>query len=103
MSSQGRRHFLGNALGALGLPLVAEPALALASKLNPADPQAAALGYVEIASKVDTKRFASYKPGQNCANCALIRLQYGFYRPCQLFPKNLVSAKGWCSAWAKVP
>ena len=102
MSGCGRRDFLGKAvLGALGLPLLVEPAQALATKLDPADPAAAAVGYVEKAASADAKRFPSYKPGQNCANCALIMLQYSPYRPCRLFPGKMVNANGWCNAWAK--
>lgn len=104
MAERGRRDFLGRALlGSLGVPLLAEPALALAPKLNPADPAAVAVGYVEKANTVDTKRFPAFKPGQNCANCSLIMLQYSPYRPCKIFPGKLVSANGWCSAWVKNP
>lgn len=104
MAGRGRREFLGQALiGALGVPLLAEPALALAAKLNPADPAAVAVGYVEKASATDAKRFPAYKPGQNCANCTLIMSQYSPYRPCKLFPGKLVNANGWCSAWVKNP
>ncbi len=104
MQEPKRRKFVKSALlGALGAPLLSEPSMAMASKLNPADPAAAAVGYVENASKVDAKRFPTYKPGQNCANCSLIMLQYSPYRPCKLFPKNVVNANGWCSAWVKNP
>ena len=105
MKSNGRRQFLGKALlGTLGLPLLSEPAQALVSKLNPADPAAAAVGYVEDATKVDVSKFPTYKRGQSCANCTLLRPQYiGPYRPCKLFPKNVISVKGWCNAWVKNP
>lgn len=102
MHSRGRRGFLGKVLLAeLGLLAMTRPAQALAPKLATTDPAAAAVGYVEDATKTDTKRFSTYQPGQNCANCELIMLQYGFWRPCRLFPGKLVSAKGWCNAWVK--
>ena len=65
-------------------------------------PQAAALGYVADATKADTKKFPKYAAGQACANCALYQ-----GKPtddaggCPLFAGTQVSAKGWCSAWAK--
>lgn len=75
---------------------------ALASgRLSPSDPQAINFGYVESTRQVDVKRFPTYKTGQTCANCNLIQARYGFYRPCQLFPKKSVNEKGWCSAWVK--
>ena len=40
-------------------------------KLSEDDPMAQAMQYVNDASTVDTARFASYAPGQACANCAL--------------------------------
>ena len=104
MNNPKRRQFIKEtALITLGSSLLSESSHAIATKLNPKDPAAAALGYVENASKVDTQRFPGYKLGQNCASCALILLQYSPYRPCKIFPKNLVNANGWCSAWVKNP
>lgn len=87
-------------LSASALTLVHSNAEA-AGKLSPADPDAVRLGYVEKASQVDPKRFPSYKPGQNCENCGLVKGRYGFYRPCVAFPTYMVSEKGWCSAWVE--
>lgn len=99
-----RRDVLNAALAAgVVSALHGAPAQAMASKLNPSDPIAKSVGYVEDASKVDGKKFPSYKPGQACSNCSLILLHYGFYRPCKLFPKNVVNAKGWCSGWTQNP
>ncbi|MGE0115581.1 MAG: high-potential iron-sulfur protein [Steroidobacteraceae bacterium] len=96
-----RRRLLGQALlGTVAIGIVGEDSEAVAAKLSAADPLAARLGYIEDASKVDAKRFATYKSGQTCANCVSIKLRYGFWRPCKLFPNYVVSAKGWCSAWA---
>ena len=91
-------------LAALGaVPLAPRDAQAMASKLDPAEAAAAAVGYVETASKADMKRFPAYKPGQNCATCSLVMLQYGPLRPCRLFPGKMVKATGWCSAWVANP
>ena len=35
------------------------------------DAQAAALGYVADAKRVDTKKYPKFVAGQNCTNCAL--------------------------------
>lgn len=73
---------------------------AIAEKLEPSDPQAKALGYVDDAALVSIKQFPNYRQGQSCANCALVQIRYGPMRPCKIFPGKLVRAKGWCSAWA---
>ncbi|RMF98350.1 MAG: twin-arginine translocation signal domain-containing protein [Gammaproteobacteria bacterium] len=74
--------------------------------LDPSDPAAVALLYVEDASQVDTSNpmAARYQPGQHCGNCAQIQGEEGAdWRPCGIFPGKLVSAKGWCSVWAPKP
>jgi hypothetical protein len=69
-------------------------------KLDVNDPAAAALGYVEIASKVDTHKYPTYVPGSNCDNCLQLQGKPGNnYRPCSLFPGKLVAVSGWCSGW----
>jgi hypothetical protein len=68
--------------------------------LSPADPKAAAVGYVEDAGHVDTKKYPAYAKGQNCENCLQLQGAAGVpYRPCTLFPGASVAAAGWCSAW----
>jgi len=93
-----RRSLLAQGI-ACGLCAITVDAAAANPKLDPKDPMAAQLGYVEDARNVATKKFPSYKPGQTCANCALVHQPYGFFRPCKLFSNKLVSAKGWCSGW----
>ncbi|NND37413.1 MAG: high potential iron-sulfur protein [Gammaproteobacteria bacterium] len=70
-------------------------------KLDPADPTAVALVYVEDAANVDTSNplAARFEPGQNCANCAQIQADEGDWRPCGIFPGKAVAAAGWCSVW----
>ena len=93
-----RRQIIAACIVAVG-PLLQRSALAASGRRSPDDVEAMKLGYVEKASQVDVKRFPAYKAGQTCANCKLIQARYGFYRPCELFPKKSVNEKGWCSAW----
>jgi High potential iron-sulfur protein len=68
------------------------------------DPQAKALGYLADATKVDAKVRTTYKTGQDCASCLQLQGKAGdAYRPCNLFPGKVVSAKGWCMAWVQKP
>jgi hypothetical protein len=97
-SKLNRRSVLTQAL-ACSVCAVTGKAQATNPKVDPNDPVAANLGYVEDAKKVDAKKYPGYKAGQTCANCMLVQLRYGFYRPCTLFPGKVVNAKGWCSGW----
>jgi High potential iron-sulfur protein len=73
----------------------AEPA-----RLDVKDPAAIAVGYVENAGQVDTKKYPAYVKGSNCENCLQLQGSAGDnYRPCGLFPGKLVSVSGWCTAW----
>jgi hypothetical protein len=70
-------------------------------KLDVKDPAAAALGYVENASQVDTKKYPAFVKGSTCENCLLLQGSAGNnYRPCSVFPGKLVSVSGWCKSWA---
>ena len=67
-----------------------------------ADPQAAALSYKADTTKVDAKKFPKHLPAQNCSNCALYQGKPSEVAGgCPLFGVKKVSAKGWCSAYAK--
>jgi hypothetical protein len=82
---------------ASGNALAADPPM-----VDPKDPQAAALGYVADASKVDKAKFKTFAPGQECTTCQLYQGKAGAASgPCPLFAGKHVAAKGWCSAWAK--
>lgn len=71
-------------------------------KLSEKDAQAVALGYVEDATKTDTKKYPKYAAGQVCNNCALYQAKATDpWGGCALFPGKQVAGKGWCSAWAK--
>ena len=70
--------------------------------LDEKNPQAAALGYVADAKRVDAKKFPKFAAGQNCANCALYQGKATDKAAgCPLFAGKLVAGPGWCSAWAK--
>ncbi len=72
--------------------------------LDEKDAQAAALGYVADAKKVDTKKYPKFVAGQNCINCALYQGKAGDkVGGCPLFGAKQVAGEGWCSAWAKKP
>ncbi len=66
------------------------------------DPQAAALGYVADAKRVDVKKYPKFAAGQNCSNCALYQGKAtDKVGGCPLFAGKQVAGPGWCSAWAK--
>lgn len=84
------------AVGAAGRSRGAEMA-----KLDVHDPAAAALGYVEDASRVDLGKYPGYVKGSSCDNCLQLQGAPGnSYRPCSLFQGKLVAVGGWCSGWA---
>lgn len=82
----------------------AQAAPADTPRLGEDDPQAQALGYRHDASDVDTARFASYQPGQACANCTLYAGEADdAWAPCPIFRNQQVNANGWCSAYVAKP
>ena len=103
-----RRRFLTIALvTAATAPIALRAASAEAAapaalpKLPATDAAAKALAYTE---KAAAGKHAAVKAGSGCATCNFFKGAKGqSYGPCTLFPKNTVSAKGWCSAWAKKP
>jgi hypothetical protein len=90
----------GLMLGSAGTLLIARRSAAEPAKLSVTDPAAVALGYVENASQVDTKKYPSYVKGSTCENCLQLQGKSGdAFRPCSLFKDKLVAAGGWCSGW----
>ena len=62
----------GALLGVAAVPvsaLLSRTATAAGGRVDPNEPQAKSLGYVEDAAKVDAKANPNFKPGQMCANC----------------------------------
>jgi len=101
-----RRKFL---LTALATPLAAvvasEAVLAQQGTalphLDPADPQAKGLGYVDNAKNINPKVEATYKPGAHCGTCLQFRGHAtDAWGPCNIFPGKAVSSSGWCRVWA---
>ena len=96
----------GALLGVVAIPAAAlvGRAEAAAAHVDPSEPQAKSLGYVEDATKVDAKANPNYKAGQHCANCLQGQGKPGdAYIPCNIFPGKLVNANGWCKVWVKRP
>jgi hypothetical protein len=74
-------------------------------KLDPKNPTAMALVYVEDPANLDKANPAAarYEAGQTCGNCVQIQSDSGEYRPCAIFPGKVVATAGWCSVWALKP
>ena len=104
MAALTRRNVMRN-LALAGSAVAALPVAGLRAaglpRLDPKDPAALALGYLEDANHTDVKKFPSYVKGSTCENCLQLQGSAGAaYRPCSLFPGKLVSAAGWCSGWS---
>jgi High potential iron-sulfur protein len=97
-----RRQFISSLPLAGSVLLVSRARAQAAGPLDPKDPQATALGYVEDGSKADKAKFPKYEASQNCANCQLYQGAAGAANgACPIFQNKLVNAKGWCSTWVK--
>ncbi len=73
-----------------------------APKLEESDPTASALGYKADTTKVDGAKYPQHKNDQVCSGCALYAGKAGDAQgPCNAFQGKIVSAKGWCMAYAK--
>ena len=96
-----RRDFIVQA-SLLGSALVTKQSFAQGAMLTESDPQAVALGYKADAGKVDKTKYPKFTVSQKCDGCALYQAKAGAASgPCTLFPGKQVTAKGWCSAYAK--
>jgi hypothetical protein len=89
---------------ALGLMGNTHAATADLAPLDPKDPAAVTLGFVNEVSKVDTAANPRYAPGQKCANCQQFLGKPSDTRGgCVLFPGKSVPAAGWCNVWRPIP
>lgn len=69
-----------------------------AEMVSTSDPTAAALGYVEDATKAEKRTDTAAL----CSNCNFYSGKAGEDNgPCALFQNKHVKAGGWCTAWAK--
>ena len=70
--------------------------------LDPTEPAAKTLGFINDAAKVDTTANPRYQSGQLCANCEqFIGKPSDAIGGCVLFPGKSVPAAGWCKVWRK--
>jgi hypothetical protein len=98
----------GALLGVATVPVAAllgRTAYAAAGRVDPNEPQAKSLGYIEDASKVDPKANPNFKPGQLCSNClqAPVAPAGAKWVPCNIFAQREVAANGWCKVYVKRP
>ena len=101
-----RRSFLKLIPATLGACAIAPRILAAdaPAPVEESDPAATALGYKKDAASVDTKKYAQFKAGSTCSNCALFAGKAGDATgPCMALANRPVSSKGWCMVWAKKP
>jgi hypothetical protein len=72
------------------------------STLADSDPQAIALGYRAVSTRVDPSKYPQYVAGQKCGLCNFYQGKPGTdTAPCQIFGGKLVASSGWCSAYVK--
>ena len=94
----------GTVVPAVGL--LGEGSRAAASELQPLDPRdpmAVTLGFIDDATKVDVKTNSSYVRGQTCANCEQFQGPRDAARGgCVLFAGKSVPAAGWCKVWRRI-
>ena len=70
--------------------------------LDPSDPTAKALGFVNDGTKVDTKAYPTFKPAQKCGTCAQFQGKPGdATAACTIFAGKSVPQGGWCQVWAQ--
>jgi hypothetical protein len=98
-----RRQFMMTVVPAVAaLSAVTGARAADAPKVDEKDPAATGLGYKNDATKVDAKKYPTYKAGNVCGGCQFFQGKAGdAWGACPLLGGKQVNAKGWCSAYAK--
>lgn len=72
--------------------------------VDPADPQAKALGYAPDTAKVDAKLNPTHKPEQHCGNCVQFQGKpTDKVGGCNLFAGKQVPSNAWCRVWTQRP
>ena len=103
-----RRAFLATAAVAASVAVVGlRPRTASAAgenlpHLSESDPLAKSLGYVANASKVDHKKYPTFKAGDRCGGCRFFLGkpdQKSGYAGCQIYAGYSVDANGWCASF----
>jgi len=91
----------GALLPAAGL-ISRNAAAAALPPLDPNDPTAKALGFINDATKVDTKTYPTFKPTQKCGTCAQFQGKASdATAACTIFAGKSVPQAGWCQVWAQ--
>ena len=97
----------GALLGVAAIPVTAllGRAEAAGGRVDPNEPQAKQLGYIEDATKVDAKANPNYKAGQKCTNClqAPKAKDGDAWVGCNIFGGREVAGPGWCKVYVKRP
>jgi len=71
--------------------------------LDPKDPQAMTLSFINDTTKVDATLNPTHTADQTCANCQQFQGKRTDARGgCVLFPGKSVPAAGWCKVWRKI-
>lgn len=98
-----RRQFMMTLVpAAAALSAVSFGAHAADNHADEKDPAAAGLGYKHDATKVDAKKYPTYKAGNVCGGCQFFQGKAGdAWGACPLLGGKQANAKGWCSGFAK--
>jgi hypothetical protein len=89
------------ALGLLGSTTAGAADLA---PLDPADPVAKSLGFVNDTTKVDAAANPTHAATQKCSTCAqFVGKPTDARGGCNVFVGHSVPSGGWCKVWAKKP
>jgi High potential iron-sulfur protein len=95
-----RRLFLIST-AALGQIALVDRSRSAVPVVDPADPQASALGYTADATKVPAGFADRHVTGAHCGNCALFQGRaVDSPGPCPLFGGKSVQGQGWCASIA---
>jgi hypothetical protein len=91
-------------VSALGLIGASRSAPAALPALDPKDPMAVTLGFVNDAAQVDAAANPKFTVDQKCSNCEQFQGKPSDARGgCILIPGKSVPAAGWCKVWRKMP
>jgi len=102
MTDSTRRIFIVRTLAA-GCAIAA-PSAQAATHVEETDETAVALGYRSDTQQVDSKKYPTHSPQQQCSGCAFFQgAPADAWAGCAMFGRKHVAAAGWCSAWAKKP
>jgi hypothetical protein len=98
-----RRQFMMTVVpAAVALSAVSTCARAADNHADEKDPAATGLGYKHDATKVDAKKYPTYKAGNVCGGCQFYQGKPSdAWAVCPLLGGKQANAKGWCSGWAK--